>query len=135
MWDAGVPRWNCDTLRTLAWSVDIGLIGVEASLPVPLRGPKVELKSLNENMADMVYLAQGFDTATSKPIDTTPAYLAHAAYQAPSSSRSTPLSATLVPLARVMNFEAQMATLMHYIQPWMLNFIVEAKDWIEKRVV
>ena len=36
----------------------------------------------------------------------------------PSSSRTAPLPA-LVPLVKVQKLEAQMATLMHHIQPWM----------------
>uniref|UniRef100_M1DP22 Integrase core domain containing protein n=1 Tax=Solanum tuberosum TaxID=4113 RepID=M1DP22_SOLTU len=45
-----------------------------------------------------------------------------AASRAPSSSQSTPLlGADVVPLARIQKLEAQMATLLHHIEPWMQN--------------
>ena len=53
---------------------------------------------------------------------------------APSSSRSAPFPA-LVPLARVQKLEAQMATLLHHIQPWMERFITEAEERLERKMV
>uniref|UniRef100_M1DX81 Integrase core domain containing protein n=1 Tax=Solanum tuberosum TaxID=4113 RepID=M1DX81_SOLTU len=54
---------------------------------------------------------------------------------APSSSRSTPqLGATVVPLARVHKLEAQMATLLHHIQPWMQKSIAESEARMEQRM-
>uniref|UniRef100_M1DVC0 Integrase core domain containing protein n=1 Tax=Solanum tuberosum TaxID=4113 RepID=M1DVC0_SOLTU len=58
-----------------------------------------------------------------------------AASMALSSSRSTPeLGATVVPLARVQKLEAQMATLLHHIQPWMQKSIAESEARIERRM-
>uniref|UniRef100_M1DJI0 Integrase core domain containing protein n=1 Tax=Solanum tuberosum TaxID=4113 RepID=M1DJI0_SOLTU len=41
------------------------------------------------------------------------------------------LGATIVPLARVTKLEAQMATLLHHIQPWMQKSIAESEDRME----
>uniref|UniRef100_M1E150 Integrase core domain containing protein n=1 Tax=Solanum tuberosum TaxID=4113 RepID=M1E150_SOLTU len=58
-----------------------------------------------------------------------------AASMAPSSSRSTPqLGPTIVPLARVHKFKAQMATLLHHIQPWMQKSIDEYEARMERRM-
>uniref|UniRef100_M1DNH1 Integrase core domain containing protein n=1 Tax=Solanum tuberosum TaxID=4113 RepID=M1DNH1_SOLTU len=58
-----------------------------------------------------------------------------AASIAPSSSRFTPqLGATVVPLARVQKLEAQMATLLHHIQPWMQKLIAESEARMERRM-
>lgn len=53
---------------------------------------------------------------------------------APSSSRSSPPLAAQGPIARVQKSEAQMATLLHHIQPLMQKSIVEDEDRIEKKV-
>ncbi|WMV08174.1 hypothetical protein MTR67_001559 [Solanum verrucosum] len=51
------------------------------------------------------------------------------------SSRSTlQLGATVVPLARVQKLVAQMATLLHHIQPWMQKSIAESEDRMERRM-
>ncbi|KAG5585933.1 hypothetical protein H5410_046367 [Solanum commersonii] len=53
----------------------------------------------------------------------------------PNSSRSTPqLGVVVVPLARVQKLEAQMATLLHYIQPWMQKSIAESEARVERRM-
>ncbi|KAG5610301.1 hypothetical protein H5410_021582, partial [Solanum commersonii] len=58
-----------------------------------------------------------------------------ASSMAPRSSRSTPqLGATVVPLARVHKLEAQMATLLHHIQPWMQKSIAESEARMERRM-
>ncbi|KAG5591370.1 hypothetical protein H5410_041884 [Solanum commersonii] len=58
-----------------------------------------------------------------------------AASMGPSSSRSTPqLGAAVVPLARVQKLEAQMATLLHHIQPWMQKSIAESEARVEHRM-
>ncbi|KAG5577626.1 hypothetical protein H5410_057760 [Solanum commersonii] len=50
----------------------------------------------------------------------------------PSSSRSAPqLGVVVVPLARVQKLEAQMATLLHHIQPWMQKSIAESEARVE----
>ena len=43
-------------------------------------------------------------------------------------------SATLVLIARVQKLDAQMATLLHHIQPLMQKSIAEVEDRIEKKV-
>ncbi|XP_049378326.1 uncharacterized protein LOC125843145 [Solanum stenotomum] len=56
-----------------------------------------------------------------------------AASVAPSSSRSTPqLGATVVPMARVQKLKAQMAKLLHHIQPWMQKSIAESEARMER---
>ncbi|KAG5586154.1 hypothetical protein H5410_046588 [Solanum commersonii] len=54
---------------------------------------------------------------------------------APSSSRSTPqLGAAIVSLARVQKLEAQMATLLHHIQPWMQKSIAKSEARVERLI-
>ncbi|TMW98207.1 hypothetical protein EJD97_004364 [Solanum chilense] len=83
---------------------------------------------LSKNLTDTVDLVQGAEPSTAEPADTTPEDSTLATSQAPSSSRSIPPSVALVPLARVQSLKAQMATVLHHIQPWMQNSIDEAKD-------
>ena len=52
----------------------------------------------------------------------------------PEPSRSSP-SAALVSITRVQKLEAQMAALLHHIQPWIAKSIVEAEEKIEKKIV
>ncbi|KAG5590369.1 hypothetical protein H5410_040883 [Solanum commersonii] len=53
----------------------------------------------------------------------------------PSSSWFTPqLGAAVVPLARVQKLEAQMATLLHHIQPWMQKLIAKSEARVERRM-
>ncbi|TMX00848.1 hypothetical protein EJD97_025831 [Solanum chilense] len=52
---------------------------------------------------------------------------------APSSSYSAP-SHALVPLARVQKLEAQMATILHHIQPWMQRSISEAEERLKRKI-
>ena len=53
---------------------------------------------------------------------------------APSSTRSDTFLA-LVALVRVQKLEAQMATLLHHIQPLMQRSIVEAEERLERKMV
>ena len=116
---AGVPIWHIDQLKAPLGTIDIGLIRDEANELAPCRGPRPELPPLSENMADTVAQAR-MDTQAAST-DT-------------SSSCSAPFPA-LVPLARVQKLEAQMATLLHHIQPWMQRFIAEAEERLEWRMV
>ena len=50
------------------------------------------------------------------------------------SSHLVPFPA-LVPLARIQKLEAQMATLLHHIQPWMQKSIAEAEERLEWRMI
>ena len=56
--DAGVSLWHSDVLHTLTRSVDIGLIRDVANVTAPRRGPRVDLQTLSENLADTVMLDQ-----------------------------------------------------------------------------
>ena len=69
-----------------------------------------------------------------KTTNTTPVESIPGSSTAPSSSPSAPFPA-LVSFARVQKFEAQMATLLHHIQPWMQRSIAEAKERLERRMV
>ena len=91
------------------------------------------MKPLGENLAATIEQDQGANPATSEPTDTTPVESILGCNFAPSSSRSIP-SATLVPLSRVQKLEAQMATLLHHIQPWMQRSIVEGEERIERKM-
>uniref|UniRef100_M1DAM2 Integrase core domain containing protein n=1 Tax=Solanum tuberosum TaxID=4113 RepID=M1DAM2_SOLTU len=79
--------------------------------------------------------AQGGDPSIPDHTDIVPASSAQAASMDPSSSRSAPqLGATVVPLARVQKLEAQIATLLHHIQPWMQKSITESEARMERRM-
>ena len=113
---ACMPIWHVDHLKTPLGIVDIGLIRDEANELAPRRGPHPELPPLGDNLADMV--AQARTATQTASTDTTPVESILGSSTAPSSSRSAPFSA-LVPLARVLKLEAQMATLVHHIQSLM----------------
>uniref|UniRef100_M1DPU3 Integrase core domain containing protein n=1 Tax=Solanum tuberosum TaxID=4113 RepID=M1DPU3_SOLTU len=133
--DSGVLIWHCDKLVHPTGALDIGLIRDEANVAAPRREPQVEVPPLGADLADTVGQAQGGDPSISDHTTTVPASSFQAAIMAPSSSRSTPhLGATVVPLARVQKIEAQMATLLHYIQPWMQKSIAESEARIERRM-
>lgn len=83
------------------------------------RGPRVELQPLGENLEDTIELALEDDLATLGHTYTTPAESAPRTSRSHSSSRSTPPCATHVMIARVNNLEAQMATLLYHIHPFM----------------
>ena len=116
---AGVPIWQVDQLKAPQDTVDVGLIRDEANELAPRRGPRPELPPLADDLADTVAQAR---TATQASNYTTPIESIPGSSTAPSSSRTAPLLAQ-VPLARVQKLEAQMATLLHHIQPWMQKSI------------
>uniref|UniRef100_M1DXG2 Integrase core domain containing protein n=1 Tax=Solanum tuberosum TaxID=4113 RepID=M1DXG2_SOLTU len=108
--DSGVPIWHCDKLVHAAGTLDIGLIRDETNVVAPRRMPRVDVP---ENV-DLI------DAAASV---------------APSSSRATPPSgANVILRALVQKLEAQMATLLHHIKPWMRKLIAESEERVEKRM-
>ena len=128
---AVVPIWHIDKLKTPQGTVDIGLIRDEANELTPYRGPRPKLPPLVDDLADMVAQAR---TATQASTDTTPVESIPGSSAAPSSSRTSPLPA-LVPLARVQKLEAQLATLLHHIQPWMQRSITEFEYRLERNMM
>ena len=84
------------------------------------------MQPLGENLAATVEQSQSANLTTFEPTDTTPAESTPGGRTAPSSSPSTS-SVTLVPLTRIKKLEAQMATLLHHITPWIRRSIVEAE--------
>ena len=101
----------------LRWgSVDIDLIRDKANELAPRRGPRQELPPLGENLIVTVAHARMDAQAASENTDTTSIEYIPGSSTAPSSSRSAPFPA-LVPLDRVQKLQAQMATLLHHIQP------------------
>ncbi|KAG5605217.1 hypothetical protein H5410_026709 [Solanum commersonii] len=111
-------RPHYDRLVHPTGALDIGLIRDEANIAAPRREPKVEVPPLGTDLADTVGQAQGDDLSAPDHTDTISGSSSQAASMGPSSSRSTPqLGAAVVPLARVQKLEAQMATLLHHIQP------------------
>ena len=127
---AGVPIWHIDQLKTPQGTVDVGLIRDEANELAPRRGPRPELPPLADDLADTVAQARA---ATQASTDTTPVESIPGSSPAPSSSRTAPLP-LLVPLARVQKLEAQMATLLHHIQPWMQKSITESEERLERKM-
>ena len=85
---------------------------------------------LADDLADTVAQAR---TTTQASTDTTPVESIPGSSPAPSSSRtaSLPLPA---PLSRVQKLEAQMATLLHHIQPWMQKSITESEARMERKM-
>uniref|UniRef100_M1D9F3 Integrase core domain containing protein n=1 Tax=Solanum tuberosum TaxID=4113 RepID=M1D9F3_SOLTU len=134
-WDSGVPIWHCDRLIHPAGTLDIGLIRDEANVAAPRREHQVEVPPLGADLADTVGQAQGVDHIIPDHTNTIPTFSSQAASRVPSSSKSTPpLGAVVVPLARVQKLEAQMATLLHHIQPWMQKSIAESEARMERRM-
>ena len=128
----GVSIWQVDQLKTPLDTVDIGLIRDEVNELAPRRGSRPELPPLGDYLADTVAHARTAMQATST--DTTSVESIPGSSTAPSSSRSAPFPA-LVPLSRVHKLEAQMATLLHHIQPWMQRYIAEAEERLERKMV
>ena len=129
---AGVTIWHIDQLKTPLGTVDISLIRDEANELAPCRGPHLDLPPLGDNLDETVAQARKAKQAAST--DTTPIESIPGSSTAPSSSRSAPFSA-LFPLTRVQKLEAQMATLLHHIQPWMQKSIAEVEEHLEQRMV
>ncbi|KAG5620829.1 hypothetical protein H5410_006047 [Solanum commersonii] len=114
--DSGVPIWHCDRLVHPTGALDIGLIRDKANVAQRASG-------------------SGDDLSGPDHTDTVPGSSSQAASMGPSSSRYTPqLGTVVVPLARVQKLEAQMATLLHHIQPWMQKSIAESEARVERRM-
>ena len=129
---AGVPIWHVDQLKTPLGTTDIGLIRDEDNELDPRRGSRPKLPTLGDNLANMVAQAR---TATQEAsTDNTPVESIPSSSTAPRSSRSAPFP-SLVPLARVQKLEAQMATLLHYIQPLIQRAIDEEEEVLERIMV
>ena len=79
-------------------------------------------------------VAQARMATQAASTDTTPIESISGSSTTPSSSRTALLPA-LVPLARVKKLEAQMATLLHHIQPWMQKSITESEERLERKMV
>ena len=127
---AGVPIWHIDQLKTPQGTIDVGLIRDEANEVAARRGPRPELPPLVDDLSDTVAQARA---ATQASTDTTPVESIPGSSPALSSSRTAPLP-LLVPLARVQKLEAQMATLLHHIQPWMQKSITESEVRLERKM-
>ncbi|KAG5611903.1 hypothetical protein H5410_023184 [Solanum commersonii] len=121
--DSGVPIWHCDKLiRPIRdEALDISLIRNGANVAAPRREPQVEVPPLGADLADTVGQAQGGDPIIPDHSDTVPASSFQATSMAPSSSR-------------VQKLEAQMATLLHHIQPWMQKSIAKSEAIMERRM-
>uniref|UniRef100_M1DCU9 Integrase core domain containing protein n=1 Tax=Solanum tuberosum TaxID=4113 RepID=M1DCU9_SOLTU len=133
--DSGVLIWHCDRLIHPTGTLDIGIIRDKANVAAPRKEPQIEVPPLGADLADTVGQAQEGDPIIPDHSDTVLASSSQAASMAPSSSRSTPqLGDIVVPLSRVQKLEAQMATLLHHIQPWMQKSIAESEARIERRM-
>ena len=83
---------------------------------------------------DTVARARTAMQAASETTDTTPVESIPVSSTTLSSSRSAHFLA-LVPLDRVQKLEAQIATLLHHIQPWMQMSIADAEEHLERKMV
>ena len=126
-----MPIWHIYQLKSPLGTIGIGLIRDEANELAPHRGPRPELPPLADDLADTVAQAC---TATQASTDTTPVESIPGSSTTLSSSHTAPLPA-LIPLARVQKLEAQMATLLHHIQPWMQKSITESEERLERKMV
>ena len=99
----------------------------------PRRGPRPKVLLLGENLPDTVAHDKQATQATSPPTNTTLVQSITGSSTAPSSSRSTTFRA-LVPLIRVQQLEAQMATLLHHIQPWIHRSIAKVEERLERNI-
>ena len=111
-----VPIWHINQLNTPQGNVDIVLIRDEAKQLAPYRGPRPELPSLREILADTVAHALTTTQVAFETTDTTSVESIPGSSIAPSCSCSAPCLA-LVPCARVQKLEAQMAIFLHHIKP------------------
>ena len=127
-----MPIWHAYQLKTPLGTVNVGLIRDEANELDPRRGPRPELPPLVDDLADTVAQARTATQAAST--DTTLVESIPGSSTAPSSSPTAPLPA-LFPLARVQKLEAQMAKLLHHIQPWMQKSITESEEHLERKMV
>uniref|UniRef100_M1DHZ2 Integrase core domain containing protein n=1 Tax=Solanum tuberosum TaxID=4113 RepID=M1DHZ2_SOLTU len=115
-------------------TLDVGLIWDEANVAAPRRGPRIDV-TLGTDLVDVVEQMQGDEPAPPAHTNDAPVSSSQAASQAPNSSKATPPSgANVIPLVRVHQLEAQMATVLHHIKPWMRKFIVEYEERVEKRM-
>uniref|UniRef100_M1DXI3 Integrase core domain containing protein n=1 Tax=Solanum tuberosum TaxID=4113 RepID=M1DXI3_SOLTU len=106
--DVGVPVWHCDRLVQATKTLDISIIRDEANVIALRREPEVEVSPLGDDLVEDVE-------------------------QAPSSSRATPSSGAIaIPLSRVQKLEAQMASLLQLMRPWMQRAIEEFEAKVEK---
>lgn len=95
--EAGVQICQCDTLRIRVRTVGISLISDKANIETPRRGTQIEISTFSGNIEDMIELAEGADTTTFDPTNTTLTDSTHAASFAPNSSLSTPSSLAIFP--------------------------------------
>ena len=129
----GVPVWHIDVLKMPSGIISFGLIRDESNKLAPYGGPRPEVHPLGEKLAGMVEQAQAANLATFNSADTTPFESISGDSTAPRSSPSTS-SSTLVPIVRVQKLEAQMAKLLHQIQPWMQRSIAEEEERLERKI-
>ena len=126
-----MPIWHIDQLKTPQGTVDVSLIRDGANELAPRRGPRPKLPPLADDLADTVAQAH---TSTQACTDTTSVEFIPGSSTTPSSSRTAPLP-TLVPLARVKKLEAQMATLLRHINPWMQRSITDSEERLEWKMM
>uniref|UniRef100_M1DIF6 Integrase core domain containing protein n=1 Tax=Solanum tuberosum TaxID=4113 RepID=M1DIF6_SOLTU len=116
-------------------TLDIGLIWDEANVAVPRREQQVDVPPMRADLVDVVEQMQGDDTASPSHTDDVQASSSQATSQTPISSKSTPpLGGAIVPLVRVQNLEAQMATLLHHVRPWRQKSIAKFEARMERMI-
>ena len=97
------------------------------------KGPRSKLPSLGEKLADTIEHDRTATQAASETSSTTLVESIPGTSTSPSSYRSA-LFPNLVPLSRVQKVEAQMATLLHHIHPWMHRSVAEAENGLEHKM-
>lgn len=90
---------------------------------------------MGENIVDTVEHTHDADPSILNQDNSTATSSSHPASSAPSSSRSTPPTATeVIPFDRVQKLEVHMATLINHVKPFMHNSIMKSKNRLEKSV-
>ena len=131
---AGVPIWYVDQIQTPLSTVDIGLIMDEANAFAPRRGTHQEMPPHGENLNDTITHARMATQTAPKPL-TLPQWSLSPVEALPLAHFSQPLSPLLSCLRGLRKLEAQMATHLHHIQPWMQRSIAKAEERLERKIV
>ena len=95
----GVQISHCDTLHSLAETVDIDLIMDKANVAATQIGRRINMSPLRDNLVDTVELDQGANPVTTYHTDTTLASSIHASSKAPTSSCSTTICSSTISCA------------------------------------
>uniref|UniRef100_M1DFS1 Integrase core domain containing protein n=1 Tax=Solanum tuberosum TaxID=4113 RepID=M1DFS1_SOLTU len=109
--------------------------GVPANVAAPHREPQIDLPLLGAYLVADVEQMEGADPTPPATTDDAPASQTQSASQTPSLSRATSSTGSaILPFAHVQKLEAQIATLLQHVKPWMQRSISESETRMERRI-